>query len=69
MADDNLALMCEAADAVRVKSELERTRVFRQLKIDMGLIMIAAMSLEKAVNQLEEGTDVTRRCVEALFVT
>ena len=67
MADDNVTLLCEAKEAVRPTSEAEQVRCFREMKIDIGKVMMVARSLEMAVNQLDERTDITSKCIETLI--
>ncbi len=44
----------------------ESDRVIKELRICIGKIKRAALSLESSVRQLEEGTDKTKRSMEAL---
>jgi exonuclease VII small subunit len=44
----------------------ESDRVIKELRISIGKVRRAALSLESSVSQLEEGTDSTKRSVEAL---
>lgn len=69
MADDNLALLCEATEAVRAMTKLEHAFSIVELKLDMSRVLVVARSLEDAVNQLAVVTDVTERCVETLIST
>lgn len=44
----------------------EADRIIKELRIGIGKVKRAALSLEKSVNQLEQGTDLAKRSVEAL---
>lgn len=44
----------------------ESDRVIKELRISIGKVRRAALSLESSVGQLEDGTDKAKRSVEAL---